>query len=470
MKPRIEHPHVFISYAWGSEEYQRKVIEFATSLMQCGIDVELDKWSLKEGNDTYAYMEQMVNNPDITNVLLLLDENYTKKANERKGGVGTETQIITPEIYEKVKQEKFIPIVFARGERNELFKPTFLRGLLHFDLTNDEKYPVEFQRLVKRLFGNDVYEKPEIGNVPDWVNNDSKSTKAFFAFPHVINAKNDKEKQLGIKLTFNSIGKEIQSFCEQLNINDENYIETYKSAQLYRDKVLSLVNTCVCFDGFMIEFCSFLEETKNIKFDKTISSDVRDTLLHEILIYVVAFLLKNADYKTLHYLASKTFFPPYSLQTPEPFTYFYKHNEWLDRIVCRRDNKAYYCGTAQLWIETINSEYITRNEFVFADTMLYNITVFGNNPLYNWFWFPVSYVYDERSSKLSDFSRRFASKEFLESVIAIFGFSSTGLFKDNFKIQTEAMVSNNRYRYPAAWHEAPLISDYIKDTDLGNYN
>ena len=55
MKPKIEHPHVFISYAWGDQENQQKVLEFAKSLMDCGINVELDKWSLKEGNDTYAY-------------------------------------------------------------------------------------------------------------------------------------------------------------------------------------------------------------------------------------------------------------------------------------------------------------------------------------------------------------------------------------------------------------------------------
>ena len=104
LNPKIEHPKVFISYAWGSEKYQAKVLSFATDLVNDGIDVQFDKWSLKEGNDTYAFIEQSVTDPGITNVLILLDEQYEKKANSRSGGVGTETQIISPEIYNKVRE------------------------------------------------------------------------------------------------------------------------------------------------------------------------------------------------------------------------------------------------------------------------------------------------------------------------------------------------------------------------------
>ena len=80
MKPRIEHPKVFISYAWASDEYQDKVLALATDLIGDGVDVILDKWSLKEGNDTFAFMEHCVTDPTVTNVLILLDPLYEKKA------------------------------------------------------------------------------------------------------------------------------------------------------------------------------------------------------------------------------------------------------------------------------------------------------------------------------------------------------------------------------------------------------
>lgn len=86
MRNTIEHPKVFISYAWGSEDYKMKVRSFATDLMNDGIEVVLDQWSLKEGNDTYAFMEQSVTDSTITNVLILLDPVYEKKPMEEMAG------------------------------------------------------------------------------------------------------------------------------------------------------------------------------------------------------------------------------------------------------------------------------------------------------------------------------------------------------------------------------------------------
>lgn len=176
MKNILEFPKVFISYAWGTKDYQVKVLSLATDLMNDGVDVVLDQWSLKEGNDTYAFMEQSVTDSTITNVLILLDPNYEKKADTRDGGVGTETQIISPEVYNKVRQEKFLPVVFERGENGEIPKPQYLKTMLHFDLSQNEKYDLEYQRLVKRLYGIEIVEKPELGKKPSWIEEKSSIT------------------------------------------------------------------------------------------------------------------------------------------------------------------------------------------------------------------------------------------------------------------------------------------------------
>ena len=46
------------------------VIELAQRLISHGVDVVLDKWELKEGQDKYAFMERCVNDPDITKVCI----------------------------------------------------------------------------------------------------------------------------------------------------------------------------------------------------------------------------------------------------------------------------------------------------------------------------------------------------------------------------------------------------------------
>src|SRR5438270_13112282 len=91
------NPKAFISYSWSSPQHQQWVLDLATQLRENGVDVTIDKWDLKEGHDAIAFMEQMVTDPQIQKVIVVLDRTYAEKADGRQGGVGTETQIISPE-------------------------------------------------------------------------------------------------------------------------------------------------------------------------------------------------------------------------------------------------------------------------------------------------------------------------------------------------------------------------------------
>ena len=123
-------PKIFISYSWSSEKF---VLQLAQRLMSHGVQVVLDKWDLKEGQDKYAFMEQCVNDPEISKVLIVCDEQYAIKANKRTGGVGDETIIISSEVYGKVKQEKFIPVVAERDNEGNPCLPTYIKSRIYID-------------------------------------------------------------------------------------------------------------------------------------------------------------------------------------------------------------------------------------------------------------------------------------------------------------------------------------------------
>lgn len=189
MKKKIESPKVFISYAWASKAYEAKVLAFASKLVSDGIDVVIDKWDMSEGNDTFSFMERSVTDSTITNVLMLIDPVYTKKADAHTGGVGTETQIISAKVYQEVDQNKFIPIIFERGENGEVCKPTYLQGRLHFDLSSEEEYDETYHRLVKTLFGEEVFAKPKLGKKPAWVEKSSDySPKSIIRYEEIKKA------------------------------------------------------------------------------------------------------------------------------------------------------------------------------------------------------------------------------------------------------------------------------------------
>lgn len=121
-------PRVFISYSWTSMEFQERVRELAESLRQDGIDVKLDIWDLKDGQDKYAFMEQCVTDPDIDKVLIICDSGYAAKADRRQGGVGDETTIISAEVYGHAAQEKFVPVIMERDEHGEPYMPAYLKA------------------------------------------------------------------------------------------------------------------------------------------------------------------------------------------------------------------------------------------------------------------------------------------------------------------------------------------------------
>lgn len=414
-------------------------------------------------------MEQMVSNENITNVLILLDPVYCEKSNSRKGGVGTETQIISPEIYEKVGQTKFIPIVFDRGANGEICKPIFLKGLLHFDLTNEERYLEEFQRIVKRLYGIEIYAKPELGSKPDWLVKNNKYDPKI-EFSRIFKATNTKEKKYEIAVAFNSLLKEITDKASSYTIDESNYITSYKDIQSLRDKYLCLIDSVIWFEGLSPEIANFLEAIKAFTIQDGYCEELKNTLVHELFIYTIGILLKLKNYEALGYLINKTYFLPHERDEAMSFDIFYDSNQNLGNMMCKRDNKRYHCGEAHLWMETININYLSREEFIAADCLLYNAAVFGKNYLRSWWWFPVSYVYDERASIISNLGKRFTSKEFLNSIRAVFGYDNINDFNKKICEVLKQLEKRDRWRYSGAWHDAPLLTDYFKIEDLGKYN
>ena len=163
---QLKTPRLFISYSWSSPEHENWVLELATALRQNGIDVILDKWDLKEGQDAGAFMESMVSDPTVEKVLIISDKVYAEKANSRKGGVGIESQIISPELYSNTKQTKFVAAVRQVDDQGKPYLPIFYVGKIHFDLTSDIAFAENFEKIVRWCFDKPLHVKPEIGSAP----------------------------------------------------------------------------------------------------------------------------------------------------------------------------------------------------------------------------------------------------------------------------------------------------------------
>ena len=175
MTDAITAPKLFISYSWTSPDHEAWVLQLATELRESGIDVIFDKWDLREGHDAHAFMEQMVTDSTIERVILVCDQVYAEKADDRAGGVGTETLIITPDIYARQDQDKFVAVVTERDDDNRPCLPAFYGSRIFIDMSDPATRSESFDRLLRWAFGQPLHRKPPLGAKPAFLVDEERS-------------------------------------------------------------------------------------------------------------------------------------------------------------------------------------------------------------------------------------------------------------------------------------------------------
>ena len=469
-KKKIEKPKVFVSYAWGSKEYQDKVLAFAAQLMGDGIDVVIDKWNLSEGSDTFAFMEKCVADESITNVLMLIDPVYAQKADNHSGGVGTETQIISPNVYKEVTQDKFIPIVFERDEHGKICKPIYLQGRLHFDLSSEDNYDDEYMRLVRTLYGEETYKKPELGKRPAWVEKSNTiEVKKLNAFANLKTVQPDKARlSLFSKYVSDVLSNIVRIASEQDGIDDyDEVLAFYKKFDGSKEEYLTLLDYSIYVSDADKIFAKELENTA-LEISKISSSagGLAKVFLHEVFLYTISFFLKTEDYAAVGRLLSRPYYNKDSYPDKlSGFDLFYAgQQDSLDRAMKKRDEKNYICGTASYWIENIDQRY-TKEQFVFADLICFNHSIYSNNSLLSWPWFPLTYIFDnEYASEIGVFTRKFISREYVEEILPLFGYDTVESFIEKMK-QVKENIKQRLYqniRYSAVWHSPALLDGFVE--------
>jgi len=226
---------IFISYSWKPVSNKDKVLIIAERLTNDGIHVILDDWDLKEGQDKYHFMEQMVNDPEVQKVLLICNKEYAKKANQKIGGVGIESLIVSDDIYSEADQTKFIPVVMEY-ENEKPCIPTFVKSRIYIDLSNEDHYEENYERLIRNIYNKPISKRPPIGKMPVHLEEDDP---IFLPTAHKVAAIknsliNQKENStLLIKDYLNTFIESLSIFEINFeNIDEENFINEVEKSIL----------------------------------------------------------------------------------------------------------------------------------------------------------------------------------------------------------------------------------------------
>lgn len=318
-------PKLFISYSWSDAEHEQWVIDLATELRESGVDVILDKWDLKEGHDAVAFMEKMVTDPEIKKVGIICDEKYAAKADGRSGGVGTETQIISREVYENQAQEKFVAVVCEKDENGRAYLPTYYKSRIYIDLSEADRYADNFERLLRWVFDKPLYVKPDLGNKPSFLSEgEHVSLGTTVIFKRCIDAiKNHKAHASG---AFDEYCTAFVENLERFRISrpdgefDEAVIRNIEEFLPYRNEAIQLFIAVAQYapeqhfiqrlHRFFESMIPYMSKPQSISQWNDSDFDNYKFIVHELFMYALAVLLKHDRLEQANYLLQQQYYLP----------------------------------------------------------------------------------------------------------------------------------------------------------------
>lgn len=466
-------PKVFISYSWTSDEYADWVKKLAEKLRDSGVDVVLDRWRLRPGQDKYAFMEQMVTDPEIRKVLILCDKRYAERADHREGGVGTESTIISQEVYNEVDQEKFIPVITERGLDGASYQPLFIKSRIYIDLSDPKRFEMGYEDLLRTLTGRPASEEPPLGKPPAYLFESNRPTSpttfALRAFESAL--MNDKRHSTGLACDY------LDRFLEALGalqIDDKNgnlqvddlMLSRLEDWDFLRDEWLSFLRIISRYgsDKRLFEAIpSFFDSTlKLIPRQKYHWNQHLDFILHEAFLYTVAVLLQSQVFEPVAMLLSFHYGEPGRTGTSQRYGIFsHGDTRYLENLLnqfwSKQENGTRYKYPQQHWLHCRANENSMPFELLKeADVILWLRTTLEADTQ-NMFgllsWFPVTLgSFQEYHSRVDSFPlfQRAASRRFFDQFKVVLGVDS----KDEFRQR---------------WNRATSQDFEISDGSLGSY-
>ncbi len=420
---------VFISYSWTSPEHEQRVIGWAERLASDGVEVVLDKWDLQAGQDKYAFMEKMVTDPTVSKVLLLLDKAYAEKADARKGGVGTESQIISQEVYDKVDQNKFVPVVFETDTDGTPYLPTFLKSRIYFDFSSPESSNENYERLVRAIYDKPLHKKPALGRPPEYILKDN----APMLWPRPMLA-NYKDSLLQGKPSAKGYASQfLDTFFERL----EDFRVMPKDGEQWDDTVVTSIEAFIPFRDSFVEFfhlaitwgndVEFLELTEEF-FEKSIFYLFRPPsverwndlwwdnyrfILYELYLYVITILLRNKRFAEVASMTDRPYYLPNNSNPGDDnftqFTIFRAHCETFDhrnqRLKLQRLSLE-----ADLLKQRATRKDVPFDQIMQAEGLLLLKSLV--RPEITRPWYPCTLIYARYNRRLELFARAASRKQF----------------------------------------------------------
>ncbi|WPC19405.1 toll/interleukin-1 receptor domain-containing protein [Pediococcus inopinatus] len=399
-----ERRKVFISYAW--RDHKDWVYNFARELRGTyGIDVVFDQWDMPAGTDMYSFMEREVKDQKINKVLIICDQAYQEKADGRNGGVGTETLILSPELYGGEDKGKFIPIVVEKDKNGRPYLPIYLHSRKYIDFSDLSDDASAYKELIQTVYDKTVHEKPDLAPVPTKILNHEEDN---YSIKLIV----DKMRHRGNNVSAvenifqNEFLPRIQDKLHEYEItqddNDDNIEEKVFEKITASEELRQLFSDGL--DVYLINspkqgmtFGTYFGNLSKLLDRESSTNDAVNFIVYEQFLLTVAKLQQNYNWNILSYLLSAKY--SNRLHIKHDFMIF---EQPVSTILSydKHQKPSYKLPVARLLIKR---NHTIKQAMAQADLLLFYVTSFKEEIVqgfYSW-WYPSTAV--EQSYKAGGF-------------------------------------------------------------------
>lgn len=384
----------------------------------------------------------MVTAPEVKKVIIISDKEYANKANGRNGGVGTETQIISKEIYDNEKQDKFVAVVTEKDENGKPYLPVYYKARIYIDLSESDKYADNFEVLLRWIFDKPLHKKPPLGKLPAFLDDKNRiELGTSFAQKRLISAIKEKKEILdgAFNEYLNLFSENIEKFRIHKDENveyDDIIFKTIEAFLPYKNEFLQVLlnlgqyglndNNISAIHRFFESTIPYLDRTENMSRYTDWDFDVFKFIIHELFLNVISVLLKFEKFNNTAFLLSQKYYVPSDMATGVVMNSFVVFRQHLKSFKYRNDRlslRRLSLRADLLKLRTENSgldfRYIMQADFV-----LYIYCQLNIKDTFGYGWWPETLLYIGRSYNALEIFARAQSKIYFDKMKCILNVES----------------------------------------------
>ena len=428
----------FISYSWSSSEHKDWVLHLATDLRVQGVDAILDQWHLKEGHDANAFMEKMVSDETISKVIIVSDRAYAEKSNSRRGGAGTEAQIISQELYQKADQDKFVVVVREKNERGEAYIPTYAKARIYIDFSNDGEYVEKLEQLIRWIMGKPLREAPPLGQPPAYLT-DIETAPALSTGPAQRRAY---DALIGIKPHAYLVTKEyldlfiaeLEKFRLEPNFDPaaDDFLSNFASFLPCRDECLRVIRAIArhpqddrfgdLLHSFFEGFLGYTEAPEGVGSYRNMDYDNFKFFAEELFLHCCNMLFFEARADLFNVLVERPYyFQRKLLYGHDPLVPFTEFQSYMESLTHRNDRLK--LGRTSLMAEMFKERTETSgtpfSQLMQTDFLLFLRCDLAGDKIHR--WWPMTLVYLDFASRAFEMFERSRSEQHFNRVRPFLG-------------------------------------------------